>query len=169
MSNVVIVNDNDEIIGEMKKEEAHQKGILHRIVVVYVVNKKGEILVQNRTDGYIDHSSAGHVEPGETYEQAARRELNEELSIKDVPLKLIGKAKTLNEKYPGKISSHIFNIYVCNAEPGVLQEDEVKSVYWTNPQTILEEMKKDSTKFCAGFVESLKVYLATYPHHIPAE
>lgn len=161
MNDVVVVNENDEVIGTMSKDDAHKNGTLHRIVVTYVENKKGEILIQNRVDGYLDHSSAGHVDPGESYEKAARRELNEELGIKDVELKYIGQSRTYGEKYPGRLVSHVFNIYKCNADPGKLQEDEVKSVYWAYPQKVLEEMKKNKSKFCAGFVESLKIYLST--------
>lgn len=159
MTNVIVVNDKDEVIGTMPKEDAHKNGVLHRIVVVYVENDKGEILVQNRVDGYLDHSSAGHVDPGESYEEAAKRELEEELGIKDVSLQFIGHSKTQNEKYPGQNVSHVFNIYKCKAEPGKLQEDEVKSIYWAKPEEVLEEMQKDKTKFCMGFVESLKIYL----------
>jgi len=161
MNEVEIVNEKDEVIGTMPKSKAHKNGTLHRIVVIYVENTKDEILVQNRADGYLDHSAAGHVKIGESYEQAGRRELSEELGIKDSELKFIGHSKTRNEKYPGQLVSHVFNIYKCQAEPGELQKEEVKSVYWADPHKVLAEMKKDKSKFCAGFIESLKVYLAT--------
>ena len=161
MNNVEVVNENDEVIGIIPKSEAHKNGTLHRIAVVYVENKDGKILIQNRADGYLDHSSAGHVEPGESYEEAARRELHEELGIKDVKLKYIGHSRTWEEKYPGAVVSHVFDIFSCVAEPGELQADEVKSTYWANPLKILEEMKEDKTKFCGGFIESLRVYLIT--------
>lgn len=163
MSDVVVVNEQDEVIGTMPKSEAHKNGILHRIAVVYVENNKGEILIQNRADGYLDHSSAGHVDPGESYLEAAKRELGEELGIKNIELKLIGHSSTWEEKYlEGKVS-HVFDIFSCIAEPGELQVDEVKSVYWADPKKILEEMKKDKSKFCGGFIESLKIYLITKP------
>ena len=159
MSDVVVVNDKDEVIGTMPKSEAHKNGTSHRIAVVYVENTAGEILIQNRADGFLDHSSAGHVDPGESYEEAARRELNEELGIKNVELKRVGHGMTKNESYPDGLSYHAFDIYSCIAEPGELQVDEVKSVYWADPHKIMEEMQKDKSKFCGGFIESLKVYL----------
>ena len=159
MNEVIVVNENDEVIGKMPKKEAHKNGVLHRIAVVYVENSKGEILVQNRADGYFDHSSAGHVDPGESYLEAAKRELNEELGIKDVKLNRIGHASTIGEKYKNGIASHTFDIFACVGEPGELQADEVKSVYWADPQKVLGEMQKDKSKFCGGFIESLKIYL----------
>ena len=41
MSDVVVVNEKDEVIGTMPKKEAHKNGTLHRIAVVYVENTKG--------------------------------------------------------------------------------------------------------------------------------
>jgi len=66
-NNIVVVNEKDEVIGVMSRAEAHKNGIPHRIAVIYVENQKGEILVQVRMTGRLDHSSAGHVDPGEEY------------------------------------------------------------------------------------------------------
>jgi isopentenyldiphosphate isomerase len=96
---------------------------------------------------------------GESYVQAAKRELSEELGINGIELKHIGHSRTWEEKYPGAIVSHVFDIFSCIAEPGKLQEDEVKNVYWADPHNVLAEMQKDKSKFCGGFIESLKVYL----------
>lgn len=160
MFDVVVVNEKDEIIGTMPKKEAHKNGTPHRVAVIYVENEKGEILVQHRTDGYLDHSSAGHVDPGESYVEAAKRELKEELGIEKVELKYIGHSRTWNEKYPGVKVSHVFDIFCCVAEYTELQEDEVQDVYWADPNEILVEIQRDRGKFCNGFVESLKVYLS---------
>jgi len=156
---VVVVNENDEIIGTMPVEVAHKDGTPHRIAVVYVENPAGEFLVQVRADGFLDHSAAGHVDPGESYEEAAGRELSEELGISGVPLQRIGHARTTNERYPGKISSHVFDIFLCVAEPGELQIEEVSGVYWAQPDAVLKEMGEKSEKFCGGFQASLPVYI----------
>lgn len=160
MSYVEVVNEKDEIIGKMLKADAHKDGTLHRISVVYVENLKGEILIQIRADGYLDHSAAGHVEVGESYEQAAKRELQEELGIQKQTLQFIGHGQTKNERYPDRIVSHAFDVFKCVAEPQELQADEVKGVYWADPHEVAEDMKKDGNKFCMGFIESLKIYLA---------
>ncbi|MCE9585306.1 NUDIX domain-containing protein [Candidatus Nomurabacteria bacterium] len=159
MSNVVVVNDKDEIIGTMLKEEAHKSGVPHRIAVVYVENSQNEIIVQVRTDGYLDHSSAGHVEEGESYEEAAKRELSEELGINGVELIYVGHGATKEEKYPGKIVAHVFDIFRCVADPGKLQIEEVKDVYWTKSEDILKDMEGNKNKYCGGFIASLPIYL----------
>jgi len=69
-------------LGEVSVPEAHQKGLLHRISVVYLTNNKNQILIQKRSDGRLDHSAAGHVDVGESYLAAAERELEEELGVR---------------------------------------------------------------------------------------
>jgi 16S rRNA (adenine1518-N6/adenine1519-N6)-dimethyltransferase len=165
MSYVEVVNDKDEVIGKMLKADAHKDGTLHRISVVYVENLEGEILIQIRADGYLDHSAAGHVEVGESYEQAAERELEEELGIKKETLQFIGHGQTKNERYPDRIVSHVFDVFKCVAEPQELQADEVKGVYWADPYKVVEEMRQESNKFCMGFIESLKIYLSNRENH----
>lgn len=157
---VIVTNENDEVIGKMLKSEAHKNGTLHRIVVIYLENDQGKILVQHRTDGFLDHSSAGHVDIGESYEEAGYRELFEELGVKDVKLEYIGHGMTKDEIYPnGKRSSHIFDIFKCKAEPVELQINEVGNVYWAKPEDILEDMKSNKQKYCGGFLASLPIYI----------
>ena len=151
------------ILGEVSRQEAHEKGILHRIVVIYLFDNTGNILIQERRkDGLLDHSSAGHVAPGETYLEAAIRELGEELGVKDVTLTEVGVAKS-REVYPQrkKNRQHIFTIFECIAKPFALQEDEVKSVFWNNPLRIYQDMKNDPShqKYTGGFKASLEYLL----------
>src|SRR3989338_4420810 len=95
MSNVIWVDNNDNVLGEITREKAHQEGLLHRVAVIYVVNDKNEILVNERAkDGYLDHSSAGHVDIGESYLEAAKRELEEELGISGIELQEVGSSQS---------------------------------------------------------------------------
>ncbi len=83
-----IVNTEDVVIGCKDKELLYQEGNHnYRVVNIFVVNEKNEILLSKRKkdvdrfkDAY-DFSAGGHVKSGETYEDAAIRELYEELGI----------------------------------------------------------------------------------------
>lgn len=94
-----IVNDQDEIIGYMDKEEAYEKKQMLRAIQIFVYNSEGKLYVQKRGKNkkrfpnYFCSSVAGHVEPKESYEQAALRELKEELNIKNNNLIFIEKIK----------------------------------------------------------------------------
>ena len=112
MDKVIWVDENDQELGVIPVEKAHREGLLERVVVIYVTREDGQILVQERTDdGRFDHSSAGHVDPGEDYFQAAKRELKEELGIE---CGLVELGKTLSdESVPGEKPHrlrHLFKI-----------------------------------------------------------
>jgi isopentenyl-diphosphate delta-isomerase type 1 len=84
----VIVNEQDKILGYRPRYQCHHdKNLIHRSVGVIIFNDRGEILLQKRsmtkdTDpGLYTISVSGHVEKGETYKQAAKRELLEEIGI----------------------------------------------------------------------------------------
>jgi isopentenyl-diphosphate Delta-isomerase len=82
-----IVDHHDRVIGTATRAEIHRRGLMHRSVHIFVFNASGEIYVQRRSEAKdrhpskLDSSAAGHVDPGESYESAAMRELGEELGI----------------------------------------------------------------------------------------
>lgn len=163
-NDVVVVNEKDEVIGTISRAEAHKNGIPHRIAVVYVENLKGEILVQVRMTGRLDHSSAGHVDPGEEYIDTAKRELKEELGMDNIEIKFVGRG--VSEENVSGVDGHrihVMQIFSCIGEPGELQKEEVRDVYWANPKEVLKEMTENPTdmKFSGGFRVSLPIYLAT--------
>lgn len=106
MEYVDIVNENNKVIGKCSKEEAHQKGLLHRTVIAEVINLKGEwLLVQQaghkQDAGQFVSPVGGHVSAGETEEEALKRETWEEIGLKDFTYKLKGKAihnRIVNDK-----------------------------------------------------------------------
>jgi isopentenyl-diphosphate delta-isomerase len=164
MNNVVWVDEDDNVLGEVSRTKAHSEAILHRVAVTYLVNEKGQILVNERAkDDHLDHSSAGHLDPGEEYLEAAKRELEEELGVTGLELTEIGKAKCSdqNTNRDGTLfnSRHIFKIYMAKGEPVLLNHDEVKNVWWADSKEVLKDMQISPAKYTAGFRESLKIFL----------
>ncbi|HVE16265.1 MAG TPA: 16S rRNA (adenine(1518)-N(6)/adenine(1519)-N(6))-dimethyltransferase RsmA [Chthoniobacterales bacterium] len=82
-----IVDEHDNVIGAAPRDEAHASNLRHRAIHVQIFNAAGEVFLQrrsiwkDRSPGKWDSSTAGHVDAGETYEQAARRELMEEIAV----------------------------------------------------------------------------------------
>ncbi|MCX6809309.1 MAG: NUDIX domain-containing protein [Candidatus Berkelbacteria bacterium] len=102
-----IVDENDGVIGSATRKEIYEKGHRHRIVHVLVFNKSGEMLLQLRSKKvdflprYWSTAAGGHVSSGESYLDAAKRELKEELGITG-DLQGIGKYEfygTINKIY----------------------------------------------------------------------
>lgn len=84
---VILVNKKDEQIGLMPKLEAHEKALLHRAFSVFVFNKKGELLLQQRAaDKYHSpllwtNTCCSHQRDGETNIEAGKRRLQEEMGF----------------------------------------------------------------------------------------
>ena len=87
MSQVILVNHQDDPIGVMDKLEAHQKGLLHRAFSIFIFNTKGEMLLQQRafdkyhSGGLWTNACCSHPLPGEQTEAAAKRRLMEEMGF----------------------------------------------------------------------------------------
>lgn len=79
---IAIIDENDDVIGRNTRKEAHEKGLLHREVYVYIISH-GRILLQKRADNHLwDHSVGGHFPFDQDYPEAAVRETNEEIGVR---------------------------------------------------------------------------------------
>lgn len=90
---VAIVDNNNQVIGAVPRHKMRQENLIHRAAYILVFNSHGELFVHKRTltkdiyPGYYDIAAGGVVLAGESYEESARRELEEELGIREKELK----------------------------------------------------------------------------------
>ena len=96
------VDENDNVIGEVKRHIAHKHpDIIHRAVGILIFNQKGELLIQKRSltkdtfPGCWEHSVGGHVDKNDNYLNTAVRELEEEVGLKVDPQELENLGKML--------------------------------------------------------------------------
>jgi isopentenyl-diphosphate delta-isomerase type 1 len=90
-----IVDAEDRVVGQAPRGEVHAKKLLHRAIHVMVHDAAGKLFLQRRSlgkdsfPGCWDSSCSGHLDAGEDYLTAARRELGEEIGWHDtsVPLR----------------------------------------------------------------------------------
>ncbi|MEK7153645.1 MAG: NUDIX domain-containing protein, partial [Patescibacteria group bacterium] len=140
-----IVNDRDEVVGSATKREAWEQGLTHRIVRIMLENSKGEILLQHRSPtkdifpDCWDNSAAGHVDTGEDYDEAAVRELKEELGITGIELRALGQYRS-DETWKGHRFNQFNRCYKATIEtlPRELEAGKVDDVRWFT----VEEVKK---------------------------
>jgi 16S rRNA (adenine1518-N6/adenine1519-N6)-dimethyltransferase len=89
-----VVDKMDRILRQATRSEVHGDNLRHRAVHILIFNERCELYLQQRSrckDRHPllwDSSAAGHVMAGEGYDEAAKRELQEELGI-NVPLKKV--------------------------------------------------------------------------------
>jgi len=142
---VVLVDEKNNQIGLMPKMEAHEKALLHRAFSVFVFNKKGELMVQQRAASKYHspllwtNTCCSHQREGESNVEAGRRRLQEEMGfttdLKEV-FSFIYKAP-----FDNGLTEHEFDfVLVGNFEdkPNINKE-EVEAYKWMS----LQDVKKD--------------------------
>src|SRR3989344_4790249 len=165
MPKAVFVDEGDNVIGAGTPRKAGEKGIRHRIVRIFLLNAKGELLIQKRSEKVVsnpnkwDHSAAGHVDEGEDYSTAAYRELKEELGVSGVSLREV--ARYYMEETDEKESKKRFNaLYVGTYNDEiVLDKKEVSEVRWIKIDELLAWIKRQPEDFTQGFIYGLKEFL----------
>lgn len=84
---VILVDEQDRVQGTAGKMEAHEQALLHRAFSVFVFNRKGEMLLQQRalhkyhSGGLWTNTCCSHPRPGEDTRLAAERRLQEEMGF----------------------------------------------------------------------------------------
>jgi 16S rRNA (adenine1518-N6/adenine1519-N6)-dimethyltransferase len=82
-----VVDKNDRILRYAQRSDVHGNNLLHRAVHILIFNQANDVYLQQRSRWKDRHplkwdsSAAGHVTAGESYDETARRELQEELGI----------------------------------------------------------------------------------------
>lgn len=168
-----ILNEDGSKTGEIKlRELVHQDGDLHGGSHIWVIRcpKEGgvELLLQKRSEnkdafpGSYDISSAGHLGPGETFEEAAVRELQEELGIEVTEGELTFVCQRFSQ-YQGEFHGKPFHnreinrVYLLEKDVALeelsLQEEEVESVKWMKISDIVAEMDAGNPKMCVSRTE----------------
>lgn len=146
---VVLVSEQDEVLGSMDKIEAHRgEGQLHRAVSVLLFRKKDgvlQLLTQQRSDQKIvgalqwANTICGNVWPGESYEDCAYRRLSfelgieKELVVQTAPLRDVHTFRyqaRCNDEFSENEMDHIFVGWFAETfEPN---PDEVAATEWRN-------------------------------------
>ena len=85
-----IVDEEGTVIGKATRGECHSGSkLLHPVVHLHVFNSRGDVYLQKRPEwkdiqpGKWDTAVGGHIDDGETPEEALLREVREELGITD--------------------------------------------------------------------------------------
>lgn len=155
---VVLVDEQNEVLGYVGKLEAHTKGLLHRAISVIIFNDQGEMLVQQRAfnkyhwAGIWSNTCCSHPRKNESFAAAAERRLFEELGFR-TPLKeefhFIYKAHDaksgLTEWEYDTVFTGVYN------QPFEFNRDEVNAIRWMKPEAVLAEIAEKPEEYSFWF------------------
>jgi len=144
---IILVDKEDQQIGTGEKMEVHRKGMLHRAFSVFVWNKEGHLMVQQRaktkyhTPGLWSNTCCSHPKPGETVEQAAKRRLEEEMGFScdlNEEMSIIYHTQFDNDLIEHEYDHVLFGHY--DGTP-VINPEEVHSWKWMSINDIHREVR----------------------------
>jgi isopentenyl-diphosphate Delta-isomerase len=155
-----LVDYRDHLVRTGTKEDAKKLRLFTRSVHIWLINKKGELLVCKRSadkksyPNKLTSSAGGHVDQGEDYKVAAQRELKEELGVA-TRLKDLGrfdvvskKERTIHHLFIGKTKQKI------DPDPG-----EIADYYFCSFEILKRDVALHPKKYSKPFLEALKHYL----------
>ena len=146
---VDIVDQQNAVLYQTTKEEAHAKGLLHRTVIAVIKDSSGKWpLVRQAADrqdaGQFVLPVGGHVQAGETEEAALRRETVEETGLTEFDCRLIGNV-IYQRHVLNRDENHYFSLFEIDSDESLVLGDEaveyrrfseieIQQILLTNPE-----------------------------------
>ncbi|HJM68372.1 MAG TPA: NUDIX domain-containing protein [Candidatus Babeliales bacterium] len=143
-----LVDENDQVVGEITRSDVHKNGQFHgvRAVWFFIKNSQGQLWIPRRHQDkrrmplHLDSSAAGCVGRGETYEEALYREVEEELNL-DI--------RDKEHRFIGHLSPYKHNTW-CWLQVFEMSSDEVPPYsplefdehYWLTPQELADRISQ---------------------------
>jgi isopentenyl-diphosphate delta-isomerase type 1 len=158
---VVLVDDSDEPLGTAPKLPIHTMDTpLHRAFSVFLFNKHGELLLQQRAKdkktwgGVWSNSCCGHVMLHEGLKNAAKRRLRYELGLKGIALNVVLPDFRYRAEKDGVVENEICPVLVgfVDSDPSI-NEDEVADYRWIDWNRFLDTAKSPESGISPWAVE----------------
>lgn len=156
---VDVVDEHDRVVSSVPRSEMRRRNLRHRAVYILVFNRAGQLFAHQRSrskdvfPGFWDTTVGGVLCAGESYDEAAQRELAEELGIQNARLRRLFSFRFEDE------STRVLGVaYSCTHDgPFVLQATEIECGGWEDLDEVIERSQHDA--FCPDGMEVLRLYL----------
>jgi len=169
---VILVDENNQEIGQAEKMAAHEQCLLHRAFSVFIYRDKPqrELLIQQRADdkyhagGLWTNTCCSHPRPGEDVIAAGERRLQEELGI-SAKLKSLGWFQYTAHFTNGLAENEIDYVLVgkIDADQNIIANpQEVQAFRWVTIDILRAELASSPEKFTPWFARALEVALKTF-------
>ncbi|MDE3741397.1 isopentenyl-diphosphate Delta-isomerase [Maribacter polysaccharolyticus] len=168
---VILVNTQDEQMGTMPKMEAHEKALLHRAFSVFIMNDKGEIMLQQRA-AHKYHSPllwtntcCSHQREGETNIEAGRRRLQEEMGFTADLRELF--SFIYKAPFDNGLTEHEYDHVMMGSYSGdpKINPEEVADFKWMSPEEIQKDIAENPEDYTVWFKIIFEKFFDHLMHH----
>ncbi len=154
---IFVVDEENNPLEPMPRDEVHKNGIWHRTTDIWVLNSKGELLCEKRSmakdvsPGEWESIFGGHTLAGEDDLESAIKEIEEELGlkVKGEELKFFKTVKA-SDREKNFQHNRFKSVYLLNFDGNSseidFEEEEIDEVKWVGKKEvrrILEHLEKN--------------------------
>lgn len=159
MAKIIIVNEQDEIIGSIEKSE-EREGDICRVSALWIENSKGDVLLAQRSfsksynPGQWGPAVAGTNEVGETYESNIVKEAEEEIGLRNFKFDKLSKIRSHEgHQYFGQWFKAIVDKDISEF---VIDPVEVEKVKWFSQAELKKAIEAEPEIFTKTTVKFTK-------------
>jgi len=165
---VILVDQNDQVLGTEEKITAHREGLCHRAFSVFLYRKTPalEILLQKRAShkyhspNLWTNTCCSHPRPGEDTIKAAERRLKEEMGI-CISLQSIGRFHYIAHFDNGLTENEIDHVLIGAYVSQHIQPnpEEVSAYRWIKAKDLQVTLQKTPDQFTPWLLKALDIVL----------
>ena len=154
---VILVDHQDNELGQMGKLEVHEKGLLHRAFSIFIFNETGQLLIHQRAAGKYHcpgrwtNTCCSHPRPGEEIQDAAARRLVEEMGFSAEIQPLF--SFVYHADVGGGLVEHELDHVFIGRYEGVVAPDpsEVSDFKYVDMDDLIQDVKQGPDRYTPWF------------------
>ena len=155
-----VIDESDQVVGRERKSVVHRRGLGHRVSALLLWREDGRCLITTAAPtkveaGRLYHSAAGHVLSGESYREAARRELLEETGLAIQNVEYQG-SYWFEKEYASRRERERFEVYTAGYDESMgpvtlneehvrerwLSEEDLRLIYTKEPEAMSAPLRR---------------------------
>lgn len=155
-----VVDQNDKVIGKTTKTNKFEKELITRNVVAFITDKDGKFITVKRSalkksfPNLLDLAACGHVQCGESYQAAIKREIKEELGIV-CGVELLRKIYHEHNEH-GKAVKYYTSLFIGRTDKKIRTNEEVSLMPSLSFSELYEKLNHQPHLFTPFFVDEFE-------------